>query len=194
MNDNIPDPLATSGDPVPKSAVPANPPAADTIKVVAFTPSELPELRDGKKYFSISVVSDTYTPRRLPCTEQVFDEVANGRLDFDKRSDFLLQLVNGVVTEVTRMDKPSHMPAFTRVTDGDVPGIDTNLVVVKVASDSRVSVMSQPPRMAPGSLDVILRGVRSGLDGLKPGVRIEGGLVTEIRSQAGGNRLVLVRP
>lgn len=190
MNDTIPDPLATAGEPAVKPAAPET----ETIKVVAFNPSELPEVRDGKKVFTVSVVSETFTPRKLPCTEQVFDEVANGRLDFDKRSDFLLQLVGGVVTEITRMDKPSAMPAFNRVPDGEPAGIDNNLVVVKVAADSRVSVMSQPSRMAPGTLDVILRGVRAGSDTLKPGDRFQGGQVMEIRTQAGGTRLVLVRP
>lgn len=190
MNEHIPDPLAAASEPTSVAASPT----AETIKIAAFNPSELPEVRDGKKVFTVNVVTETFSPRRLPCTEQVFDEVAAGRLDFDKRSDFLLQLVGGVVTEVTRMDKPSAMPAFNRVPDGEPTGIDNSLVVVKVAADSRVSVMSQPPRLAPGALDAILRGVRSNLDTLKAGGRFEGGQVVEIRSQAGGTRLVLVRP
>jgi len=190
MNENIPDPLASTSE----LATVTPRPSSETIKVAAFNPSELPELRDGKKVFTVSVVSENFTPRRLPCTERVFDDVSNGRLDFDKRSDFLLQLVDGVVTEITRMDKPSTMPTFTRAPDGEPAGIDNNLVVVKVASDSRVSVTSQPPRIAPGTLDTILRGVRSGIDTFKAGDRFAGGQVVEIRNQAGGNRLVLVRP
>lgn len=165
-------------------------PSKGPFKVVSIKPSNHPETVSGVISYKMIYVSVDGKEVEHPCTDHVWKMIKKQPRVFthNKKSDFLITVVDGLVTEVVPQERDNNISGF-RVAKEDEENVDTRVSFLK--RGKTVNLVSAPSSLAVPALEE-LRVFIKAMASLKVGTSVgDEYIITEVRSTQEGDRVFL---
>jgi hypothetical protein len=175
-------------DPAVKSS-PSRKPRLE--RVASLKPCEMPLAQEDKSVlYQMCYVTFAGKQTYKPCTKGVYQKITGQKLDYHKKSDFVLtfdrQGNTEIVTHIVEQPKPDLMPGFKRE---DEKKEASNALIIALYGDGSLAPINVPERVTESTIQSVMDHISEADSDILPGSRLGDHVVLERREVVGATEI-----
>ncbi len=160
-------------------------------RVASLKPCEMPlEQEDKSILYQMCYVTFTGKQIYKPCTKGVYQKITGQKLDYHKKSDFVLTFERKgqeeIVSHIVEQPKPDLMPGFKREEEKKE---SSNVLIIALYSDGSLAPINVPERVTETTIQSVMDHISGADSDILPGSRLGEHVVLERREVVGATEI-----
>lgn len=158
------------------------------LRVASLKPGLIEETDGGSTYKLCYVTMEGKQVYHI-CDKSVFLKVAMAKLDFHKKSDFVLSIdpESNRITQITEQAKADSMVGFKK--EGPDGKEDSKAVIISLWPNGSVSPLHVPERVTESTIQAMMDAICNATDDIDPGSKLGDYTVLKTTKEVGSTEI-----